>query len=77
MRGIRAVKLSRACCSSARSRGTTATKQAAKLLVEVAVAVTCKLVVGALAHLLVQDLACLPYAGEEQALAHEGCGELR
>ena len=39
-------------------------------------AVTCELVVGMLAHLLVQDTACLPNAGEEQALAHEGCGEV-
>ena len=59
------------------SRGPAATEQPAQLLMEMAVAVMCELVVGVLAHLLIHDPMCLPNAGEEQALAHEGCGKLR
>ena len=76
MRGIRVVKLVRARSRSVCGRSPTATEQPAKLLVEVAVAVTCKLVVGVLAHLLIQYHACLSDAGEEQVLHVHGCGEL-
>jgi hypothetical protein len=76
MRCISAVELARARGGSVGRRGPATTEQLAQLVVEVAVAVTCELVVGTLAHLLVQDTACLPNAGKEQALAHEGCGEV-